>query len=123
MGGQPLTLDHGGPLRLMTTSKYGIKSIKFTGGDPGVYPDLLALLDAIAAWRRRFPSIAKWWMCTNGTPFLNREKFEALVLSALDNISIGIDSAKARLSHCFSLSHRHVPLDDPVAQRVVRSCG
>jgi hypothetical protein len=35
-------------------------------------------------------------MCTNGTPFLNREKFEALVRSALDNISIGIDSVDPR---------------------------
>src|SRR5882724_6104193 len=77
---------------LEVATKYGIKSVKFSGGDPGVYPDLLALMDAIAAWRRRFPSIAKWGMCTNGTPFLNREKFEALVRSALDNISIGIDS-------------------------------
>jgi molybdenum cofactor biosynthesis enzyme MoaA len=31
-------------------------------------------------------------MCTNGTPFLNRQKFDALASSALDNISIGIDS-------------------------------
>jgi molybdenum cofactor biosynthesis enzyme MoaA len=77
---------------LEVATKYGIKSVKFSGGDPGAYPDLLALMDAIAAWRRRFPSIAKWGMCTNGTPFLNREKFEALARSALDNISIGIDS-------------------------------
>jgi molybdenum cofactor biosynthesis enzyme MoaA len=77
-------------------TKYGIKSIKFSGGDPGVYPDLLALMDAIATWRRRFPGIAKWGICTNGTPFLNRKKFEALVRSALDNISIGIDSVDPR---------------------------
>ena len=31
MNGQPLTLDHGGPLRLVTTVKYGIKSIKRIG--------------------------------------------------------------------------------------------
>jgi molybdenum cofactor biosynthesis enzyme MoaA len=81
---------------LEVATKYGIKSVKFSGGDPGVYPHLLALLEAIAAWRRRFPSIAKWGICTNGTPFLNREKFEALVRSALDNISIGIDSVDPR---------------------------
>jgi GTP 3',8-cyclase len=77
-------------------TRYGIKSVKFSGGDPGVYPDLLPLLDAIATWRRQFPSISKWGMCTNGTPFLNRKKFEALVRSALDNISIGIDSVDPR---------------------------
>jgi molybdenum cofactor biosynthesis enzyme MoaA len=77
---------------LDVATKYGIKSVKFSGGDPGVYPDLLPLLDAVAAWRRQFPSISKWGICTNGTPFLNRKKFEALVRSALDNISVGIDS-------------------------------
>jgi molybdenum cofactor biosynthesis enzyme MoaA len=77
---------------LEVATKYGIKSVKFSGGDPGVYPDLLTLLDEITAWRRRFPGIAKWGICTNGTPFLNRKKFEALARSALDNISIGIDS-------------------------------
>jgi hypothetical protein len=56
----------------------------------------LALLDSIAAWRRRFPGIVKWGICTNGTPFLNREKFDALARSALDNISIGIDSVDPR---------------------------
>jgi molybdenum cofactor biosynthesis enzyme MoaA len=81
---------------LEVATKYGIKNVKFSGGDPGVYPDLLALLAAIAVWRRRFPSIAKWGICTNGTPFLDREKFEALVRSALDNISIGIDSVDPR---------------------------
>ena len=77
---------------LEVATTYGVRSVKFTGGDPGVYPDLLALMDKIAPWRRRFPGIVKWGICTNGTPFLNREKFEALAGSALDNISIGIDS-------------------------------
>jgi hypothetical protein len=31
MNGAPLTLDHGGPLRLVTTLKYGIKSLKRIG--------------------------------------------------------------------------------------------
>jgi molybdenum cofactor biosynthesis enzyme MoaA len=77
---------------LGVATKYGIRSVKFSGGDPGVYPDLLPLLDAIATWRRQFSSISKWGICTNGTPFLNRKKFQALARSALDNISIGIDS-------------------------------
>jgi len=45
---------------LEVATKYGIKSVKFSGGDPGVYPDLLPLLETIATWRQRFPSIAKW---------------------------------------------------------------
>jgi molybdenum cofactor biosynthesis enzyme MoaA len=77
---------------LEVAAKYGIRSVKFSGGDPGVYPDLLALLDAIATWRRRFPSIGRWGICTNGAPFLNPRKFDALARSALDNISFGIDS-------------------------------
>jgi len=45
MNGEPLSLDHGAPLRLVTTVKYGIKSIKrigtivFTGERP---PDFWA---------------------------------------------------------------------------------
>src|SRR5436190_14318537 len=31
MNGQPLSIDHGAPLRLVTTVKYGIKSIKRIG--------------------------------------------------------------------------------------------
>jgi DMSO/TMAO reductase YedYZ molybdopterin-dependent catalytic subunit len=31
MNGQPLPVEHGGPLRLVTTVKYGIKSIKRIG--------------------------------------------------------------------------------------------
>jgi molybdenum cofactor biosynthesis enzyme MoaA len=81
---------------LEVAAKYGIRSVKFSGGDPGVYPDLLALMDKIATWRQSFPSIVKWGICTNGTPFLSREKFEALARSALDNISIGIDSVDPR---------------------------
>lgn len=81
---------------LEVATKYGTRSVKFSGGDPGVYPELLPLMDAIAMWRGRFPSIAKWGMCTNGTPFLNRKKFDALAGSELDNISIGIDSVDPR---------------------------
>jgi len=34
MGGRPLTLAHGAPLRLVTTVKYGIKSISASAGSP-----------------------------------------------------------------------------------------
>jgi molybdenum cofactor biosynthesis enzyme MoaA len=74
--------------------QYGVKSVKFSGGDPGVYAGIVGLLDAIASWRQRYPTIAKWGICTNGAPFLISRKFEALVASRLDNISIGIDSVE-----------------------------
>jgi molybdenum cofactor biosynthesis enzyme MoaA len=74
--------------------RYDVQSVKFSGGDPGVYPGFFELMDAIAGWRGRFPGIAKWGMCTNGVPFVDSKKFEALVASGLDNISIGIDSVE-----------------------------
>ena len=79
---------------LEIAARYGVKSVKFSGGDPGVYPGFPRLMDAIADWRERYPSIGKWGMCTNGVPFLDSKKFEALVASRLDNISIGIDSVE-----------------------------
>jgi len=74
--------------------KHGVKSVKFSGGDPGVYPGFFELMEAITVWHDRYPSIKKWGICTNGVPFLNSKKFEALVASRLDNISIGIDSVE-----------------------------
>jgi molybdenum cofactor biosynthesis enzyme MoaA len=75
-------------------TQYGVKSVKFTGGDPGVYPGLFPLLEAIVAWRSSYSSIVKWGICTSGRPFLDLKKFQALVASGLDNISIGIDSVE-----------------------------
>jgi molybdenum cofactor biosynthesis enzyme MoaA len=76
-------------------TRYRVRSVKFSGGDPGVYPGLFKLLDTIAAWRSSYPSIVKWGICTSGRPFLlNPKKFQALVASDLDNISIGIDSVE-----------------------------
>ncbi len=51
---------------LKTGTSYGVKSVKFTEGDPGVYPGFFDLMDVIAVWRERHPSIEKWGMCTNG---------------------------------------------------------
>jgi len=77
---------------LEIATRYGVKSVKFSGGDPGVYPGFFMLMDAIAGWRERFPGIGKWGMCTNGAPFLDAKKFRALVASRLDNVSISVDS-------------------------------
>jgi molybdenum cofactor biosynthesis enzyme MoaA len=79
---------------LEVATRYSVKSIKFSGGDPGVYPGFFKLMDAIAVWRERYSGIEKWGMCTNGGAFLNPKKFEALVASRLDNVSIGIDSVE-----------------------------
>ncbi len=79
---------------LEIAGRHGVKSVKFSGGDPGVYPGFFMLMDAIALWRERYPGIRKWGICTNGGPFLAPKKFEALAASRLDNISIGIDSVE-----------------------------
>jgi molybdenum cofactor biosynthesis enzyme MoaA len=88
-----VTLDQIAEL-LEVASKYGVRSVKFTGGDPGVYRDFYGLMSAIANWRVRYPDIDQWSIATNGTPFLNPKKFKALVESKLTNISIGIDSVE-----------------------------
>src|SRR5262245_19215250 len=53
---------------LEIATRYGVKSVKFSGGEPGVYPGFLMLMDAIADWRERFPGVGRWGMCTNGAP-------------------------------------------------------
>ncbi len=73
-------------------AKHGAKRVKFTGGDPGVYPHIIKLLGCIKNWKNEFPGITRWGIATNGIPFINPKKFDALVSSGLDNISIGIDS-------------------------------
>jgi hypothetical protein len=75
--------------------RHSVKSVKFSGGDPGGYPGFFKLMDAIAGWRERYPGIAKWGMCTNGVPFVDAKKSQALAASRLDNISIGIDSVES----------------------------
>jgi molybdenum cofactor biosynthesis enzyme MoaA len=79
---------------LGAAAAHGARSVKFTGGDPGVYPGFVALMGKIAGWRARYPEITKWGIATNGAPFLDPKKFQALVASRLDNISIGIDSVE-----------------------------
>src|ERR1022692_2029437 len=73
-------------------SARGVKSVKFTGGDPGVYPHLSELFDQVTRLQARHPAIEKWGISTNGIAFLNPSRYELLVTSTLDNICIGIDS-------------------------------
>jgi molybdenum cofactor biosynthesis enzyme MoaA len=71
---------------------YGAKSIKFTGGDPGSYSEIISLLETVDTWRGKFPGIQKWGIATNGIPFMSPSRFRALSNSGLDNISIGVDA-------------------------------
>jgi molybdenum cofactor biosynthesis enzyme MoaA len=73
----------------------GVRTVRFTGGDPGMYPYFFDLVAAICSWRSAFPSIDKWALTTNGIPFLNQRKFTTLASSTLTHIAVGIDSVEA----------------------------
>src|SRR5467141_1803518 len=75
---------------LEIATRYGVNSVKFSGGYPGVYPGFLKLMCAIENRRERYPGVGKWRMRTNEVPFLDAKKFRALVASRLGNISIGV---------------------------------
>lgn len=79
--------------QLVTTAQgFGIKSIKLTGGDPGVYRYLETLLVNLReAWQQRFTEI-RWGINTNGVPFMNPRKMALLIESPLQRITFGIDS-------------------------------
>lgn len=79
---------------IQIATRYGVQSIKFTGGDPGIYRDFCGLMNALTSWRVRYPTIESWSISTNGVPFLNAQKFRALADSQLTGISIGIDSVE-----------------------------
>jgi molybdenum cofactor biosynthesis enzyme MoaA len=70
----------------------GVKTVRFTGGEPGMYPHFYELISAIRTWRSALPSIDKWALTTNGIPFLKPQKFSALAGSTLTHVAVGIDS-------------------------------
>src|SRR5216684_3784585 len=41
-------------------AKRGVKTVRFTGGEPGIYPHFYDLISAIDDWRSALPSIDKW---------------------------------------------------------------
>jgi molybdenum cofactor biosynthesis enzyme MoaA len=102
-------------------SKHGAKSVKFTGGEPGVYRYFFDLMSVIRNWRARYPNIQKWSMSTNGAPFMNSRKFDALVDSQLTNICFGIDSVEpgelSKPSSAFGVEGRAL-IDEVVAPLV-----
>jgi len=76
-----------------TSGHYGARTVRFTGGEPGVYPYFLQLMSKIEEWREQFPSIDRWGLTTNGIAFLEDPiKLQALMRSKLTTISVGIDS-------------------------------
>jgi molybdenum cofactor biosynthesis enzyme MoaA len=75
-----------------TASQFGLQSVKFTGGEPGLYRNFENLLSKIALdWQNKMPDV-KWGMCTNGLPFLNPKKLALLVESPIRKVTFGIDS-------------------------------
>lgn len=75
-------------------ARRGARTVRFTGGDPGMYPHFYDLMSAICHWRASLPAVDKWALTTNGIPFLDQRKFSALADSALTHIAIGIDSVE-----------------------------
>jgi molybdenum cofactor biosynthesis enzyme MoaA len=77
---------------IRASASRGARTVRFTGGDPGMYRHFLPLMSAVASWRAAHPSIGKWALTTNGIAFLNSAKFSSLAQSALTDVAIGIDS-------------------------------
>lgn len=71
---------------------FGVKSVKFTGGEPGVYNRLAELLaETGSEWQEKYRDVV-WGMNTNGVPFLAPTKLAMLVESPLQYLVIGLDS-------------------------------
>jgi molybdenum cofactor biosynthesis enzyme MoaA len=96
-------------------SKYGAKAIRFTGGEPGMFPHFCELLDALENWRSDLTSIGKWGLTTNGIPFLDSRKFSRLARSALTHIAVGVDSVEPG-----ELSRPNSPVGIPGAEVFTR---
>jgi molybdenum cofactor biosynthesis enzyme MoaA len=71
---------------------YSPTSVKFTGGEPGLYRHIEELLTRVEHWRKNCPTAVNWGISTNGIPFLKPEPYRWIADSALDSISVGLDS-------------------------------
>ena len=75
--------------------KLGAKTIRFTGGEPGIYTHLQQLFEAVKnTWQPAMPNIKTWGINTNGVPFLNQTKFDLLKNSVINSVVFGIDSVE-----------------------------
>lgn len=70
----------------------GVETVRFTGGEPGMYRYFYELASTIHDWKSSLRSINKWALTTNGIPFLDPRKFSALAGSALTHVAVGVDS-------------------------------
>jgi cyclic pyranopterin phosphate synthase len=75
---------------LAIASKHGVKSVKLTGGEPGMSPVILPLLKKLKYFKEKYP--AEYSIVTNGIPFLSSKKLTTLLNSGIDRVNLGIDS-------------------------------
>lgn len=88
------TIDSVGQL-IAIANLFGVKSIKFTGGEPGVYRHLDSLMTTInSQWQQRIINLKRWGISTNGLPFINPEKLAILIESPFQRVTIGLDSIR-----------------------------
>ncbi len=52
----------------------GVKTVRFTGGEPGMYPHFYELISATRTWGSTLASIDKWVLTTNGIPLSEAAK-------------------------------------------------
>lgn len=80
---------------IAVASLYDVKSIKFTGGEPGVHHHLVSLMTAIASyWQQEMSTVKRWGINTNGLPFMNPQRLAMLIESPFQRVTIGLDSLK-----------------------------
>jgi len=75
-------------------AKRGFSTVRFTGGEPGVYPYFIKLMEVLPRLQNEHPGIVKWAVTTAALPFLQKEKFDALANSSLTDIAISVDSVE-----------------------------
>lgn len=76
----------------MAAQHFGVKTIKLTGGDFGMYEHMEELFLRIAHdWQESMPEIS-WGANTNGIPLMNPRKLAMVVESPLTKVTFGIDS-------------------------------
>lgn len=75
-------------------AKRGFSTVRFTGGEPGVYPYFIKLMEVLPRLQNEHPSIVKWAITTAALPFRQKEKFEALANSTLTDVAISVDSVE-----------------------------
>lgn len=75
-----------------TAQHFGIKTVKLTGGDFGMYQHMEELFSKIANdWQKDMSEIS-WGANTNGIPLINPRKLAMVIKSPLTKITLGIDS-------------------------------